>query len=340
MENCIFINDKSENLDKCKFNKKYGNYCFKHRSKYLLDENGIIIDKFTNHKKDYLLIDLMVFCKKNNIKTSKKENKDFYFNKVKEYIFLNKKYELNVDKISLIQNFYKNKLLKRKKEIEFNNTEDFYTYDPLNEIDPKYFYYYKDKNNFNWGFDIRSLIKLIDMNYPNPYTTEKIPDNIIKEVKLKIKGIKKSNDYENIEEVILRDRKTSIKQRAVDLFSDIELSGYSCEINWFFNLSGRRLKELYRQLEDLWNYRAQLTQESKRNICPPNGLIFTTPVSEVLHYNCKEDLQELILNDVSKFKNALNLSDKKLGYMYFIIGLSVLSPPCYLTHQDWLSFIQ
>ena len=59
---------KSENLDKCKFNKKYGNYCFKHRSKYLLDGNGIIIDKFTNHKKDYLSIDLMIFCKKNNIK--------------------------------------------------------------------------------------------------------------------------------------------------------------------------------------------------------------------------------------------------------------------------------
>ena len=46
MDDCIFINDKSENLDKCKFNKKYGNYCFKHRSKYLLDGNGIIIEGF------------------------------------------------------------------------------------------------------------------------------------------------------------------------------------------------------------------------------------------------------------------------------------------------------
>lgn len=178
------------------------------------------------------------------------------------------------------------------------------------------------------------------MNYPNPYTTENFPENILKDVKMKIKTLKNNNLLVDIEEIILRDRKATIKQKIVDLFSDIELNGYSCQINWFFDMSGRRLKELYKQLEDLWNYRAQLSQESKRNICPPDGRIFTTPILEVMNYNCKEDLQELIIHDVSKFKNAVNLSDRKLGYMYFIIGLSMVSPPCFLTHQDWVSFIQ
>ena len=64
----------------------------------------------------------------------------------------------------------------------------------------------------------------------------------------------------------MRDRKSSIKQNVVDLFSDIELNGYSCQIIWFFDMSGRRLKELYKQLEDLWNYRAQLSIESKKDL--------------------------------------------------------------------------
>ena len=177
------------------------------------------------------------------------------------------------------------------------------------------------------------------MNYPNPYTTEKIPDNVIKDVKNKIKSMKKSKSFEDINEIILRDKIATIKQKTVDLFSDIEFNGYSCEINWFFELSIRRLKELYRQLEDLWNYRAQLSTESKRLICPPDGRVFNTPVSEVLHYNCKEDIQELILHDISKFKNAISTQDKKLGYMYFIIGLGAVSPTCFLTHQSWLIYI-
>jgi len=89
----------------------------------------------------------------------------------------------------------------------------------------------------------------------------------------------------------------------------------------------------------MWNYRSQLSQERKNQICPPGGQIFTTSVVEVFSYNCKEDLQELIVNDVTKFKNATSESDKKLGYMYFIICLSMVSRDCYLTHQDWVAFI-
>ena len=38
-------------------------------------------------------------------------------------------------------------------------------------------------------------------------------------------------------------------------------------------------------MEDLWNYRLQLTNEIKSEICPPNGLNFTTRVSDVENIN-------------------------------------------------------
>ena len=341
MDHCQFINQNTDELNPCKYKKKYGGFCCKHKRYYLVDGNNIVIkNRFTYNISDYLVKDLTnyYYLRINNSKTKNKYKKKYYFDEVCK--FINSLDEYEESKIIKIQSLMRKKIALNRTNNKCNNTEDFYTYDPLNEIDYLYFFCYKDLKGFNWGFDIRSLFKLISMNYPNPYTTEKIPENVIKDVKKKIQVMKENNSFEDINEIILRDRKASIKQKAVDLFSEIELNGYSCEINWFFDLSGRRLKELYKQLEDLWNYRAQLSREMKRLICPPDGRVFTTPVSEVLHYNCKEELQELILHESSKFKNAINLSDKKLGYMYFIIGLSMVSPECYITHQDWVSYIQ
>jgi hypothetical protein len=138
------------------------------------------------------------------------------------------------------------------------------------------------------------------------------------------KELKCNNDedfYEDLTDSIIRERKDAIKQKSVDLFSCIEQSGYTCQIEWFMNLSLRRLKTLYKNLEDIWNYRSQLTIEMKRKICPPNADIFRTPMIEVMNYSCKEDLQELILHEVMKFTNAESDSDRKLGFMYFLIAI-------------------
>ena len=292
MNCCEYINESGS--QNCKSSKKYGNFCKKHKRFHLVDSNNMIIkDNFTFLVKDYLLQDLKTYyCRRINEKKGNNKKK-FYFDEICNYIGKINNYE--EIKVIKIQSLYRKRKVLRLLRKNCNNNEDFYTYDPLNEIEDKYFYSYKDSKGFKWGFDIRSILKLIQMNYPNPYTTEKFPDNILKEVKKKIKFLKDNKLIVDIEEILLRDRKATIKQKLVDLFSDIELNGYSCQINWFFELSGRRLKELYKQLEDLWNFRAQLTAESKRNICPPDGQIFTTPVSDVMQYNCKEDIQELTM---------------------------------------------
>ena len=98
-------------------------------------------------------------------------------------------------------------------------------------------------------------------------------------------------------------------------------------------------QELYKQLEDLWNYRLGLTMEYKRIICPPHGGLFTTPVIEVINYSNKEDIQELIINDVSKINRCESDPDRRTGYFYFIIGLGQVSQNCWITHQEILSII-
>ena len=78
-----------------------------------------------------------------------------------------------------------------------------------------------------------------------------------------------------------------------------------------------------------------LTQEVKNNIVPPNGVIFNIPINQIERISIKREIQEIIINDVSKFKLAVTPSDKNLGFMYFLIGLGHVSPQCYNSYS-WL----
>ena len=337
-EKCKFID--SANL--CKFNCNYGDYCYKHRRNYLIIDDDIARDRFTGLSKDYLKSDLVKYRINKMRRKSLLSSKEELFQEITKHITtINGYHEFDHDKeIIKIQSLFRGKIIRQKnKELKCNNDEDFYTYDNLKDIPKQFFYSYIDNSNIRWGFDIRSLDKLLQMGFGNPYTTEPVPQNVIDDVKNKIHIMKLDPSYEDLTDSIVRDRKETIKQKIVDLFSFIEQSGYTCHIEWFSSLSLRRLKELYRQLEDVWNYRSQLSPEMKCNICPPNADIFKTPMIEVMNYNDKEDLQELILHEVTKFTQAETDSDRKLGFMYFLIAFGMVSQPCYLAHSDWLSFM-
>lgn len=337
---CQFITDNSSPL--CKYEKKYGCYCYKHRREYLIINDTISNERFTGLEKDYLRKDIIKFRKEKMKIELSNGNKSKLFIDVKKFIDSVNNYNDNsyMKYIIKIQSLYRGYKHRQTTTIlKCNNTEDFYTYDLLKDIPSKYYYSYKDSNNIRWGFDIRSLHKLFQMNMPNPYTTEFIPNNIINEVNNIITNLKNSDDYDDLVDDIKRNRSDIIKQKIVDLFSFIEQSGYTCHVEWFLTLNIRRLKQLYKELEDIWNYRSQLTEQMKINICPPDANIFKTPLDEVLNYNNKEDLQELIIHEVTKFTHAPSDSDKKLGFMYFLAGFGNVSHQCYLAHIEWLSFM-
>ena len=126
-----------------------------------------------------------------------------------------------------------------------------------------------------------------------------------------------------------------MRQKTIDIFSQMEQFGYGCNIDWFLELNNRKLKNLYRNLEDIWNYRLNLSYETKARICPPNGIAFNIPIVEVNALTSSIQLKEIIINEVSKFNNALTEDDKKLGFMYFLLGLGLVSRECYEAHQ-WI----
>jgi len=336
-------------LTECQNKCKYGDYCTKHKRHYLVSGDQINTMKFTNKESDYLKKDIITTVEAihytNYCGVRNKKKKDAFlilqevFSKFKKY---------DEKEINIIVKLQKTYQLRKENEIKklrgegfvdktkSNNDTDFFTYETIDEIKNKYYFSYKDDNEFIWFFDIRSFNKLIEFKQPNPYTMSAIPRSIIKRSKLLTEKLKLGVLDEVIDHTQLQvSIEQTIKQKCIDLFCDIENTGYYCQPNWFLNLNINLLKKLYGNLEDLWNYRLQITSDVKKKISPPNGRVFTQRVSDVNRYSNIGEIRKLILNEVMRFQNAISSDDRKLGYMYFIIGLGTVSRECCETHP-WI----
>ena len=166
----------------CNGIKKYGNYCYKHRSNYLLIDNVININKFTWNMKDYTISDIKksLYIKKfkNLGKYKKKELYEIYLNSIKHELYI-----LNIIKIQKnIRRYLKyNNYLRGPGYFDIEkckNKEDLLFMEPIKKS--KFFFSYEDNLNNIWFFDIRTFKKIIDSNkLLNPWTRDTIPINII-----------------------------------------------------------------------------------------------------------------------------------------------------------------
>ena len=340
-------------IDKlCQLNpkKEYGGYCYKHRKEHLLQDDLILLNRFTGKSKDYTLPQLRDFYKHYLMKFKKdkrlKYKKNELFAVINAY-HKNTKYSyINIESLTKSQSVIRKWLLRNKIKYRglgilnrsmCRNDEDFCTYDPKEEIDETYFFSYKDTNNNYWCFDIRSVKKLIDMNYGNPYTMDPIPDNIKNKINNLINYLRDKGIQVSVDTAVITDRQSQVKQSFVDIFAQIEYAGYSCNVDWVLNLSSVRLKKLYRELEDIWNYRAGLLQQVKSDIVPPDGRLFVMPVQDYMSCNVKLELQEILVKELKKILGARTVSDMNLGFMYFIMGLSMVSRECLMIHP-WVQY--
>ena len=219
-----------------------------------------------------------------------------------------------------------------------NNKEDFFTFELLKDIPDKYFFSFKDEDFFVYGFDIRSFKKLIEKNNINPYNRNNIPQNALSNYNKIIKNLNLNlefNDNETNQKIL---NKNKIKFETIRVFQKIdELDSYAggININWFLNLNRRNLKEYYKLLEDIWNYRAELTNEKKKEIIL-NNTIFKMSVKHFYNLTEKEKMREIILNEINLLVDSSPKRENKiLGSYYVLTALVSISHEAAMT-LPWL----
>ena len=92
-----------------------------------------------------------------------------------------------------------------------------------------------------------------------------------------------------------------------------------------------------RELIDIWTYRAELSQETKRAICPPAGNLFA-----VFNYNYLNNetninnIQNYILLFLEKLVNSgTDTSSRSLGAYYVLAALTLVNENAAIT-LPWL----
>jgi hypothetical protein len=128
-----------------------------------------------------------------------------------------------------------------------------------------------------------------------------------------------------------------VELRTLTLFQNIDAMGNYSDPKWFLSLSRHQLVKLIRELTDIWNYRAQLSNEIKRSICPPHGDPFR-------HFNMHfvqtdfdlVNVKKVILEVLEKFVNTgVDIDSRTLG-AYYVLGSLTLVNPLAATALPWL----
>jgi len=132
--------------------------------------------------------------------------------------------------------------------------------------------------------------------------------------------------------------KKSLELRVLALFQNMDALGNYSDIKWFMNLNRTQLIRLLRELIDIWTYRANLSEDTKREICPPVGNPFgrLSDFSQVQHSDNLDDVRKYILEVMEKFVNmGVNRDSKCLG-AYYVLGAMTLVSTEAASALPWL----
>ena len=222
------------------------------------------------------------------------------------------------------------------------NTTDFFTMDPLSELPNSQFYSFEDADGFIYGFDLLSVYNLIykcDGQIKNPYNRLPISSANIEKFRslLRLSRVLKipiCTEIKDINEEV--SIKKSVELRALTLFQNIDALGNYSNAQWFLTLEKQHMIKMLRELLDIWSYRAPLTIETKRAICPPLGNPFTRNLHQLQTIENIDEVRKYTLEVLERFVNlGIDRDNKCLG-AYYVLGALTLVSPDAATSLPWL----
>jgi len=228
-----------------------------------------------------------------------------------------------------------------KKKLCVNDT-DFLSMNELKYIPISHYFTYFDKiDQILYGFDIISIYNLFIKSknekhkyVNNPYTNIKFPSHLFNDITYFIKfsemlgfSINLNSINEENEHIIGED---NIDMRIQSIFHKMDsLGNYTCS-SWFNDLNNRAILKFIRELQDIWSYRAQLSEETKRKICPPHGNPFRSS------YILRNPVPLLNINDIflkkiaiqimeNMINNSVDRDSSSLGCFYVLGALTLVN---------------
>ena len=243
------------------------------------------------------------------------------------------------------------------------NDSDFYTFDKLSNIRPLELFTYRDGDNKIYGFHIASIFHLIMSSYPNitnPYNRNVIPSSVVKNLYEKLiygsllgfrVSVKLDDDGGDDDcdggggntagagagmlvatggGSVGLSREKQEELFIVDLFQHINTLGNYSDSEWFIALQRSDLIRFIRNIHDIWFYRANLSQEMKEKICPPNGNPFVLHNAHVnlnvLTLLTDPEIRTICVSIIERMvRRGVSREDQCLGAFYVLATLTIVN---------------
>jgi hypothetical protein len=310
---------------------------------------------------NYSVSQLKLIAKYHKLKTT--GNKEYLKKRLYNYLYLS--YAIIIIQKSVRYNLTK-KYIKLHGPGFYNKTLcsndiDFCTLDNLNNIPYNQFISFKDDNDHIYGFDILSLYNLFMkvtknnktrtssesnsassnlLNVQNPFTNIFFSYNVLKQLLeyIRLSNLLKIHIDLNYDDLAHLSINKQAEMKILTLFQRIDSLGNYTNIKWFLELDKYGLIRFIRELVDIWNYRANLSQETKREIVPPRGNPFYDEhlnVNNLPQYNFTQIRKYSITIIDLMINKGINENSCLLGSYYVLCALTMVSSEA-ATTLPWL----
>lgn len=215
------------------------------------------------------------------------------------------------------------------------NDTDFYTLEEITKIPDAQFYSIQDNKGNIFGFDIMSIYQLIqscsrgrgdDKPILNPYTREHLNtgDVITVNIRIRLSNLLKIPVTVKPKQEVIEDTKQA-EMECIEVFQIINDLGNYADSCWFDALDKPKLLHFLRELYDIWNYRAQISEETKRDIVNPRG----NPFGTIYSTSAQSDYDVIKKNAILVIKNlvtkGIDREHCSLGALYVLSALTLVS---------------
>jgi hypothetical protein len=213
-----------------------------------------------------------------------------------------------------------------------NNTTDLVSGDDISAIKGCSFFSYRDPSDSNvYSFDIRSIHSLLhhatlDAAIPlNPYTRAIIPSTVVATCMRHVEWCRKHGVGVEWTPLVPPTPEQQFTLRIVELFHEINELNYYSSPEWFLGMDVDEHRLYYRELYDIWTFRAFLSAAQKNTIVPDyqRKIFQRSP----LHIpDTLEALQRLNRSTIKHMiRSAVNVNDRILGAMYVISAFTMVN---------------
>lgn len=206
---------------------------------------------------------------------------------------------------------------------EYVNTEDFESLESLSSMN-RYDLMGVEEDGKMYGFDILSFENLLlkyKENAFNPYTRALLNHDVRVRFK-KIIYLKRLFKYGK--RIKQKKVKETIESRLDNVFYRINDLGNYANSSWIQELSKDKLVKFFFELADIWEYRANLSQESKRRIYVHMNPFSDLRMSRLMLDNI-EILQQKAIRIIERFISSDANEHASLGAFYVLGAITLVN---------------